>query len=464
MLDRRHFPWALFGLVAFNLVLKLLWLGRNELAHDEPFTVLMAQRDWADLFAVLRTENNPPLHFVITKLWSAIVPLDAAWLRVPSAVASALVVWPLMLLARTCSGWRVAIIAGLLFTFSNYHYRFAHEVRAYALFTLLATLCFWLALRIVRGKRSLLFLCITAVALVYTHFFGWLLLGVLLMCVFLISGLRAARKGVLMALGIALIFYLPYLGTFLSRTGESVQHGTWLTAPEPEELYNMVWRWSNAPVLAVALLLVVLFAAVRKGFRIPGFQIGLIWAFVPLVAMFLVSFKVPIFLDRYLVYAAPGFCLLSAVSLALVVNEGRWRWLPAAAVVAGMAFTFHPWVDTGLHPSRVVAQVKEWQEGHRSVLIAPGYYAPTFAWHLDKELLRDPGSLELEMIDRNLFRVDHPDRFVALRPDEDAVILVDAWSALTDPEQRTKQHLRDHWPMVDSVEADHQVWVYRFRR
>jgi len=464
MLDRRQERWVLFGLVVFNLVLKLLWLGRNELAHDEPFTVLMAQRDWASLFATLRTENNPPLHFILTKVWSTLVPLDAAWLRVPSAVFSALVVWPLFRLGAVFGGVRVGVISALLFTFSNYHYGFAHEVRAYALFTLLATAGVWQIQRIADGRKgATTLLVLLNIVMVFTHYFGWLMVGLQLLFV-LLPAFHKVRRPVLIALGITALSYVPYAVIFFTRLGTSVSEGTWLTAPEPEELYNMVWRWSNAPVMAVALLLVVLIAAVRKGLRSAGMQIGLMWAFVPLLAMFLVSYKVPIFLDRYLVYAAPGFCLVSAVSLALVVNEGRWRWLPAAAVVAGMAFTFHPWLDIGLHPSRVVSQVREWQEGHRSVLIAPGYYAPTFAWHWEKELLRDPGTMELDLIERNIFLVNDPDRFVALGLEEDAVILVDAWSALTDPAQRTKRHLRDHWPVVDSVEADKKVWVYRFRR
>ncbi len=61
-----------------------------------------------------------------------------------------------------------------------------------------------------------------------------------------------------------------------------------------------------------------------------------------------------------------------------------------------------------LHPLEL------WQETGHPVLIAPGYFALTYAWHLDKELLRSPEPLELALIERNVFRVDHPDRFVAL--------------------------------------------------
>lgn len=460
----RSSRWLLPALVLANLVLKLLWLGRTELAHDEPFTVLNAQRDWTALWALLWTENNPPLHFILTKLWSMLVPLDEAWLRVPSAIFSALVVWPLFRLGTAFGGVRTGAIAALLFTFSNYHYGFAHEVRAYALFTLLATAGVWQLWRISEGRRgAAVLLALLNIAMVFNHFFGWLMVGLQLLFV-LLPNFRAARKPLLFAIGATVLAYLPYVAVFLTRLSTSVSDGTWLTTPEPEELYNMIWRWSNAPVLAVALLLVIGIAAILTRTSTPGMVLGLLWTFVPLVGMFLVSFSVPMFLDRYLVYAAPGFCLLSAIALSTLLPEGHFRWIPAAVLVAGMAITFTPWKDTGLHPSRVVEQVRKWQEAERPVLIAPDFYADTFAWHLDRELICDPAALELELIERNVFLVSDPDRFVALDSEADAVILVDAWSALTDPEQRTKQHLRRHWPMVDSVEADKKVWVYRFSR
>lgn len=457
----------LAALLVLNFVLKLSWLGVNELAHDEPFTVYWALRPMRELWAMLVTENNPPLYFVLMKVWGTLVPLDAAWWRVPSAIFSALAVWPLYLIGRHFGGTKTALVAALLFTLTNYHFGFAHEVRAYALFTLLAVWSMWLLIRDVgkaAGSRTtLILLAIANVLLVYTHFFGWLMIGVQALCVLLIPEYRQLGRTFLIALAAAVVSYIPYAPIFLGRMSQSVSQGTWLEVPVPEELYNMIWRWSNAPVLAVALLAVIMVATVRNKGSFPGLAIGLLWAIVPLLGMFMVSYFAPIFLDRYLVFAAPGFCLLGAAALNTVLPEGRLHWVPAAAVVTGIAFTFTPWQDSGLHPSRVVRQTKAWQDGSRSVLIEPGYYAPTYAWHLDRELLRDPGSLEIDLMERNVFLVNDPDRFVALRPEEDAVILVDAWSALTDPEQRTKQHLRSHWPTVDSVEADHKVWVFRFR-
>src|SRR6185295_8921665 len=99
------------GLLLLNLALKLSWLGVNELAGDEPFTVHWSQQPFGVMLNMLREENNPPLYFLLIKWWSAIAPFEPAWLRVPSAVFSALTVWPLFLLTRRLSGSITALVA-----------------------------------------------------------------------------------------------------------------------------------------------------------------------------------------------------------------------------------------------------------------------------------------------------------------------------------------------------------------
>ena len=98
------------ALVLLNLVLKWCWLGVNELAHDEPFTMYWALRPIGALWTMLGTENNPPLYFLLMKAWGMLVPLDAAWWRIPSATFSALAVWPLYLLTRQLGGARIALV------------------------------------------------------------------------------------------------------------------------------------------------------------------------------------------------------------------------------------------------------------------------------------------------------------------------------------------------------------------
>jgi hypothetical protein len=456
--------------VLLNLALKLAWLGVNELAHDEPFTVFWSQATWERLGTMFRTENNPPLYFLLIKAWSALVPFEAAWLRFPSAVFSALAVWPLFLLARHLGSMRVAVLASILFTCSNYHYGFAHEVRAYSLFTLLTITGMWVLVRATESAerhggpmRHMLHLSMLNVLLVYTHFFGWLVVGLQGLLVLTMPELRPLRRGFLYSAMFTMVWFLPYGLIFAERFSQSAGKGTWLTPPVPEELYNMVWRWSNVPVLAVGSLVLIAAACVKDRCRSLGMRWGLVWAFIPMFGMFAVSFVVPMFLDRYLVYAAPGFALLAALSVETIATMDRLRNVLATLIGLGMVVTFTPWKDNGLHPSRVVQQVEAWRSPGAPVLLYPWYYMHTYAWHADRDLLDVPENLQANLAKGFVYPVDEQGELPVDLGALNTLVLV---VAANEVERTTalRSGLRSSLPEVDSVEADHKVWVYRFGR
>lgn len=449
----------LIALVALNATLKLLWLGVNDLAYDEPFTIYWSQRPLQEFFAMLAAENNPPLHFLLTKAWSHLGPFNAAWLRVPSALASALTVWPLYLLAKRLGSTRIAVISALLFTFSNYHYAFAHEVRAYALFTLLATLGMWLLVRgrdqTDQGVRAMLGLSALNTVMVYTHFFGWLAIGVQLLVVLLLPSFRQQRRNFLIGVLVTLMWFSPYLGIFLLRAGTSVSQGTWLEPPVAEELYNMVWRWSNAPVLAMAFLLIIAISVIRDRVRSETLRMAMTWSMLPLLGMFLISQWVPVFLDRYLVYAAPGFALLVAFAWERLLLPPRIGHGLAAVLVLGMAFTFRPWEAGPRQPAKVVTAVESFSDAGADLQVVPAWYWLNYLAVADLEALR-ADQHELLNGERSL-----ADGFLP-SPDRE-LIVVDATGGLFDAWRSQKAKLHAFFSAVDSVEADHKVWVYRFR-
>lgn len=446
-------------LLLLNLVLKCSWLGMNELAHDEPFTVYWSQRPWGEFRDMLATENNPPLYFLLIKLWSAFTPFEVAWLRVPSALFSALTVWPLFRLTLRLTDKWTALLAGLLFTLSNYHFGFAHEVRSYSLFTLLTTTSVWLLFSDTRHRPF--WLGLVNGLLVYTHFFGWLAIGIQFLVLFSLPDQGQRRRAFLIALIGTVVAYVPYAIVFMHRVGESVARGTWLTTPEPEELYNMIWRWSNAPVLAVLFLALIFAALIKHGSRDPGFRVGLLWAFVPLFGMFLVSLVVPLFLDRYLVYAAPGFALCVAVAIGKLVPTGQVGPLLRLIPALGMFLTFVPWKDNGLHPSRVVEQEERWCAGHCSVEVLPQWYGLTLLAAKDIRSLRYATGQHTAT--NKQWTTDHgSDR--AIEGSVTTAIVINAGADLVDPDRTWYARLKATHPVVDSVEATHKVWVYRFQR
>lgn len=446
---------ALLAILLLSLGTRLLWLDHGALAHDEPFTVYWSQQPADALRAMLRTENNPPLHFVITRAWSRAAPFAPAWLRLPSAVASALLAWPVFLIALRLGSLRAAITASLLIVLSNFHHGFANEARAYALFTLLGAWSTWLMVRMAAAGRtpSALPLALVWTLLVYTHFFGWLMIGLQYLMALAWPAARARWRILLASLLFALVAFSPYLLVFALRARTSIAEGTWLAPPAWEEPYNMVWRWSNAPVLAVAFLILTAAALFRDRLAAPLLRIAFIWTMAPLLGMFAVSFAVPIYLDRYLAFAAPGFALLVAASIDALRIDRRWAHGLAAMAVMGMALTFRP-AGTKRHaPEGVARQVAAWCGDECHVEVVPAWY-----W-LNLLAAQDIASLRRDQSHLLRGKPHVPDaaQAAALGP----TVLVDAsGGAAFAP-------LRDRYKAVyaeaDSAEADHRVWVHRYR-
>lgn len=467
--EKRISAWLLPALVLLNLALKLAWTGVNELAGDEPFTVYWSQRSFSELFGMLRTENNPPLYFLIMHGWQQLVPLDPAWLRIPSALFSALTVWPLFLLGRRLGGPLAGATAALLFTFSQHSYGFAHEVRAYPLLVLACTWAVWQLVRLADDRQrhpslraaTIGWLVVANVVATWAHYFGWLMVGLELVLVFAVPLLRPARAKMLAAALLTLLASLPLLGILRDRAGSSLSQGTWLEVPTWEEPYNMLLRWSNAPVVAVLFIGLITAALIFRKAHRHHLLLPLLWVLVPLIGMFLISFRFPIYLDRYLLFASPGFYLLVAVA------AGTWpgsKWTVRSAslgCILAMALTFTPWKDTGPHPSRVAAQVEAWRDAHTAVVIQPAWYDLTYAWAVDPRLFKGAAPLGLTLREANVYPVPG-----ATLPPLDStittVVHIDAWASLTDPQAEVLQSLRSTYVQADSAEADRKVMVRRF--
>lgn len=460
---------AMVALVALALVVRSLFVGLVGLAHDEPFTVYWAHRPLAELFAQLRQENNPPLHFLLVKAVLPFAGHDVAWLRMPSVVASGLTAWPLFLIGRALGGRVTGFAAVLLFICSSYQQGFAHEVRAYPLFQLLAVAGVWQLVRVAQAvprppRAALPVLALLNVAMVYAHFFGWLMLGVQALLVLLVPALRPARRTLALAAGVALLAYIPYAAVLFERFNRSVGQGTWLTVPPPEEVYNMLWRWSNAPVLVLLFLAAIAAASLRREGRGALWSVGLLWALLPLLGLFVLSQRVPVFLDRYLLFAAPGWCLLVAHAL---LNAAPWRqvgWALAAVGVGGMALTFEPGRGPEGRPERVVAVAQAMAKGRAPVLLIPAWYAHTYAWHVDPALFAHAGTWTEALAARGIHPVDDPAQPPAAATLEDTLVLVDAGARLVDPELALEHALRQRLGEPDAVEADRGVRVLRYRR
>ncbi len=384
-------------LFLLNVVLKCIYLTAEPVSHDEPFTIYHAQFGFSELVGYLKNYNNPPLFEIILHFWIKLFGISEGSVRVlPMLFSSASVVF-IYLIGRDFFNTRVALLASLLFTFSTMQIWYAHDCRVYSLFLLLTLISFYLFFTLLKegslsGKRSLLLLIINAL-LIYAHYFGlfvWLLQGIILLAFhFRNKKLWLRFTGIMLG---ASLLYLPQVFSLYERFSDSAGNGTWLKPPSgPESLYNMIWSFSNAPVIAVLCIALLLAALVKflvfakqEQVKRPAVYLC-IWFVLPFLAMFLLSYKIPMFLDRYLIYITPAFYLLLAVSLSFLLPGKKAFYTGSILLVAGflVSASFNPTKKRAVRET--VDFVMSRKDPGTVVLICPPEFMTTFAYYYQRD-------------------------------------------------------------------------------
>lgn len=387
-------------LFLLNVVLKCLYLTAESVSHDEPFTIYHAQLSFGELVGYLKNYNNPPLFEIILHGWIKVFGISELAVRVlPMLFSSASVIW-IYLIGRDFYTTRVALLSSLLFTFSSMQIWYAHDCRVYSLFLLLTLISFYLFFTLLKqgslSRKLSAGLVIVNALLIYAHYFGlfvWLLQGIILLAFHFRN-----KKLLLRFMGIMLgssLLYLPQVLSLYERFSDSAAKGTWLKAPVGlESLYNMVWSFSNAPVISVlciALLLAALvkFLVLAKQQKMQEPVLYLcIWFIVPFLGMFLLSYKIPMFLDRYLIYITPAFYLLLALSLSFLLPGKKAFYTGAVFLTAGFL------LSASLNPSKkrdvreTVDFITSRKDRTTLVLICPPEFMTTFAYYYKRDYFR----------------------------------------------------------------------------
>lgn len=354
--------WRVLTIIAVVLfaAFRLPELTRYSLWYDELFSLALAQSSWTELFAAaIRDRTNPPLFYALLKVWTGVGGESVAWMRLLPCLLGVAVAVPMMALAKRS---RVpAFVALALAASSPLAVFLSNELRGYSLMLLL-TACSMVAFdRMVEADSKPITraaqLVIVNVLLVYTHYFGWLVVGAQLLIVALWHR-RVLRIALLAALATGVVF-APWATAVLassSRDPRPLDNVGWITKPgfgDVIRFYDaLVARvptpgtaWIGAIVVgvpvAVAMWALVFPSRSADG---PGSgaranrrrELALYAAFPVVVALLpaLIGARA-VFVPRYLIVAAPAWWLLVAEGVA---------WSGSIRVAPRLRVAFIAWV------------------------------------------------------------------------------------------------------------------------
>ena len=199
--------------------MKILYITYSDLGVDEPFTIYFSQLNFSDLMEMLKNENNPPLHFILTHFWIKIFGISEFSARFPSVLFSSFSVVIIFLIGQKFFSTLIGIAACLLYTGSTLHMYFAHDARVYSMFFFINCCSLYFYLNIIapiksNNKKMLVGFILSNILLCYSHFFGFIIIFVEVLIVILIPQLRIYFLKILISVLIIIgsfIWYIPIL-------------------------------------------------------------------------------------------------------------------------------------------------------------------------------------------------------------------------------------------------------------
>ncbi|MFT4543652.1 MAG: mannosyltransferase [Bacteroidia bacterium] len=380
------------------LVLRLLYLNSTDIAGDEPFSIFVAHFDLSEIIVYLSTGNNPPLFEVLLHFYIRVFGDSDFTLRLFPAILSSLTVGPIFLIGRKFFNGRVALIASVLFIFSIYQIRFAHEVRVYSFFSFITAWTIYSFLSTLDRPKSIklwAILVLCNLVLIYSHFTAFYILLTELVCGILFLP-KTHWKFLFGSLALTGVLFAPYLLVFIGRLGEVSSAGTWVTPPGLGELYGSINLMLNhrLTTLTVITSVVLGLALSRKTSLLERAKELLkqrkmlalfVWFILPYSLMFLCStFFVPMFIDRYILYTSIPLFLCVAVVVNEAWSKSQWPLVGVFLIGCGSIAT------TNLNPSNnrkvgeAVEFVKNSQTESAVIYLCPDHYDLAFTFHYNR--------------------------------------------------------------------------------
>ena len=330
----------LLSLTGVAFLLRIATLSSQSLWRDEVDAIRFSS--WplrALLTGLFQTGHNGPLYFLLLRSWRNLTGDSEFALRFPSAVFGTLMVPLGYVLARQMGfSRRSGLLVSLLLATSPYLIWYGQEAKMYAILLVVVTVAMIAYLRaLADGERRWWVVFVLATSLsFYLHILSPLMLGVYGV-VALIRWADVRRHWRAWTISMACLT-LPYLPLVIWQLpvlmrGGNLGHPFY---PLRREINILLQLYSGGLIRSLGIMPILLFVflflcglviinprATSEGVTWSRRLVLAGWTLIPPLAVYIVSLRVPVFEDRYLIYITPAFYLVVVLGIVLIRYHSR---------------------------------------------------------------------------------------------------------------------------------------------
>jgi uncharacterized membrane protein len=362
----RQWLAIIFLLCLIYIALRFWNLAASCLWFDEIFSVHAAEHDWNSLFwFVAQDLIHPPLFYLLLKIWISIGGESVFWLRLLPVIFSIIALIPFYFLCRELKLKHSTIALALTFLAANGALiKYSQEVRMYSPLFCLSLFSIWLFARFLNSGRSYAALIIVNILLVYTHYFGWLV--VLSEFITIIFLQKTKIRQILIMCGAAILSFAPWIFAIWQASkinADVVQNIGWMDRPTIRIIFLFVFdviepfyyqQSSDYPtsifLITVPLLLLIGAAKIfyfvdwKDNVEKQALYLLSIFVALPILLVFFASWTLPVSIwgSRHLIIAFSPMLILAAKFLTEIrIHLVKIIFLNLLFLLFGAAFAIH---------------------------------------------------------------------------------------------------------------------------
>ena len=298
--------------------------------RDEAFSYLMARLPIHKLLWFTAQDANPPLYYLVLKVWMSVFGFSEVALRSLSFIFFWATIYVAFLIMKEVFkiSTKKSLFYLLLFIINPFLHYYAFEARMYSMMAFIATLLFYSLMK----KKYRLYTYV-ALAALFTHYFLIFVIASQTLFFFFTSH-KTERIVFFQSLFKGILWYVPWI-IILVLAKPPISQSFWLSSPSWSDIVLLpaiiltgyekdawiVIRY--LPIISLGISVILFFGYKHTITHQKRLHLLLLvgWSLGIPLGIFILSFFKPLFLPRYFIFSSVGITLLLVVCFEGIKNK-----------------------------------------------------------------------------------------------------------------------------------------------